>query len=91
LGDAVINAYLGTIRRRCDAKVTILATQFMDKLQWTSTQRQMAIQNADGAIVYSRVRRWTRHINIFDQKRIIVPINQGNVHWAMAWVDMTCP
>ncbi|EKX53713.1 hypothetical protein GUITHDRAFT_132787 [Guillardia theta CCMP2712] len=36
---------------------------------------------------YKNVRRWTKKINVFDCDKMIIPINQDNVHWFCACID----
>lgn len=36
---------------------------------------------------YTRVRRWTRKFDVFDYDMMLVPINQGNVHWTLGVIN----
>ncbi|XP_043275305.1 sentrin-specific protease 1-like [Venturia canescens] len=36
---------------------------------------------------YSAVRRWTKKVNIFEYRKVIIPIHMGN-HWCLAVIDI---
>lgn len=42
----------------------------------------------NGAYNFESVSRWTKKQNIFDCRRILIPINTGQWHWHLAVVDM---
>ena len=37
---------------------------------------------------YKGVRRWTKHVDVFSHKLLLVPINHNNTHWCLAVVDV---
>jgi hypothetical protein len=37
---------------------------------------------------YKGVRRWTKHVDIFSHKLLLIPINHNNTHWCLAVVDV---
>lgn len=37
---------------------------------------------------YSGVARWTKKINVFDCRALLIPVNYGNSHWAMAIIRL---
>lgn len=44
---------------------------------------------------YERVKGWTKasrlpagKSSLFDMKKLFIPINQGNIHWVLAVVDL---
>jgi len=42
----------------------------------------------NGTYSFDSVRRWTSHLDVFALDKVIIPINQGNVHWFLAVVDI---
>lgn len=36
---------------------------------------------------FTRVRRWTRKVDVFGFEKMVVPINQGNMHWSLCVVN----
>jgi sentrin-specific protease 1 len=37
---------------------------------------------------YAGVARWTKKINVFECKALLIPVNYGNTHWAMAIIRL---
>jgi len=77
LNDEVINFYLSLIVQRSKQypglpKVYAFNTFFLKSLK------------AGG---YSRVRRWTKNVDIFSYEILLVPVHLGN-HWCLAVIDL---
>ncbi|KAM6356285.1 sentrin-specific protease 2-like [Alca torda] len=75
LNDEVINFYMGLVMERSKKEgypsVHAFSSFFYEKL-------------ASGG--YKAVRRWTRHVDIFQKDIILVPINL-RLHWTLAVID----
>lgn len=77
LNDNIINYYISILEEKNELKdIKIFNTYFINKL----------IQN--GKYNYMNVRRWSRKIDIFKKDKILIPINQNNVHWTLILIDM---
>jgi len=81
LNDIVINSYLALISKRSKKypkrypKIHHMTSYFYSTLTRTNK------------FDYSRVRRWTSKIDIFDMDKILIPIHLGN-HWTMLVIQM---
>jgi Ulp1 family protease len=42
-----------------------------------------------GICSYDAVASWTKNVDVFKLKKILIPINVGNWHWIAAMVSMT--
>jgi Ulp1 family protease len=55
---------------------------------WTTLIRRTCDNSgrvvAEEGYCYERVARWTKNINVFECKALLIPINFGNTHWALA-------
>ena len=75
LNDSIMNVYLELIQERSSGddypSVHSLSTFFYPRLMESG---------------YSAVKRWTKHVNIFDCDFVCIPVHLGK-HWCMAIVD----
>ncbi|EDW04455.1 GH23254 [Drosophila grimshawi] len=77
LNDNVINLYLNLIVARSQ-KITLPRVYAMNTFFVPSLLKG-----------YKNVSRWTRHVDIFKEDMILVPVHVDNVHWCMAIIDMS--
>lgn len=38
---------------------------------------------------YSNIKRWTKKFNVFEKNKIFFPVNRGNSHWTLSYIDIT--
>ncbi|KAJ8602616.1 hypothetical protein CTAYLR_010197 [Chrysophaeum taylorii] len=74
LVDELINYYFNLLMQTFD-DVYCMNSFFMTKLLGTSYN-------------YQGVRRWTKRVDLFEKRAVLVPINVGNMHWTLLVVDM---
>ena len=58
-------------------KIRILNSFFLQRLY----------HDNENTYVYEKVKRWTRHYDVFNEDILITIHNQNNVHWAIVVVD----
>ncbi|XP_015119654.2 uncharacterized protein LOC107042917 [Diachasma alloeum] len=69
LNDVVINKYLSLLAKRSEGAVHVLNTFFYQNLLRS----------------YDNVSRWTKKVDIFSKKMLLIPIHSGN-HWCLCVV-----
>jgi len=74
LNDEIINAYTSLICKTYP-DVFIHNTFFYSRL-------------ASGGYRYDNVKRWTKRVRLNEYRKIVIPINFNNSHWACVVVDM---
>eukprot|EP00605_Chrysophyceae_sp_TOSAG23-4_P000671 GSChrysophyteH1.ASY1.ANO1.753.1 assembled CDS len=87
LNDEIINFYMQMLKERDDAlckqmnanNVMRKASHFFSSL---FLNRLLNI-GGSGKYEYNGVKRWTKKIDIFDMKRVFIPINIQNSHWTL--------
>ncbi|GJQ14138.1 hypothetical protein GpartN1_g5929.t1 [Galdieria partita] len=84
LNDEVINFYMSLLQERNER---IVADNSYPRCLFLSSFFFIKLLSG-GHYDYAAVRRWTRHINIFEYDKIIIPINIKNCHWILAVIDI---
>lgn len=96
LNDEIVNSYMELIFRRAEKsnmeaetsgekalpKIRCLSSFFYAKLFEKSRAQGCHVYD------YTRVRRWTRKFDIFAHDMVLVPINQHNMHWTLAVINL---
>jgi len=72
LNDVIILNYISLLVRNCEDTLIITTDT------WVDFKRKK----------YNTVMKWTKQNNLFDFKRIVIPINPNNNHWALFVVDI---
>ena len=68
-------------------KIELFSTQFYTRLISRSKLRGSCFDATESEINHINVCRWTKDINIFDGKKILLfPINEENFHWYLILV-----
>lgn len=75
LNDNIINIYL-----------QMLTTKHAGFYAHNSFFYQFLVR--DDQYEYSRVSRWTKNVNLFDYKKILVPIHVNENHWILIVIDL---
>lgn len=88
LNDELINFYMELLKQR-DA---ILCGQDPDrKPSWffhsLFIAKMLENENDTPTYKYSRVRRWTKKVDVFSKEKLFFPINLYNSHWVLAVVN----
>ena len=86
LNDEVVNFYMCLLQDRSKQNFTESHRNYSYRpLQMRSSHYFnsffMAKLLEDGIYNFSRIKKWTKKINVFEQERIFFPLNVGNVHW----------
>jgi len=93
LNDEVINFYFSLLAQRNDRlreekgwpKCHFMSTFFFSKLIGGSFAGEVAYN-------YANVKRWTKKVDVFSMDLLLIPVNLGNLHWALLTIDLakTC-
>ena len=85
LNDEIINYYIELMKKREEERggkrVYFQNTFFFARLY--------AYSKVKGKHEYdfTRVRRWTKKVDVFSYEKMIVPINQSNMHWSLCVIN----
>ncbi|KAJ1448349.1 hypothetical protein M885DRAFT_623520 [Pelagophyceae sp. CCMP2097] len=87
LVDEVFNFYMALLQdrdnHRCEADATAKPCHFFNSFFIPKPMGSDAQSYS-----YSRVRRWTKKVDLFAKRLFFAPVNVGNMHWCLAAVDM---
>ena len=94
LTDGTINVFLLALRALAEAALKRGAAAAHRHVWVHNTFFWAKLQGTTGKYGYAGVSSWTRKtrrnrgVDLFSYKRVLVPINRKNTHWALALIDM---
>eukprot|EP01062_Namystynia_karyoxenos_P075055 TRINITY_DN721_c0_g1_i1.p1 TRINITY_DN721_c0_g1~~TRINITY_DN721_c0_g1_i1.p1 ORF type:complete len:693 (+),score=197.43 TRINITY_DN721_c0_g1_i1:92-2080(+) len=92
LSGNVINYYNKLIEQRCrecpgGLKVRALSSQLYARMMKFGEKVPVTEQDNPERYDFSGVRRWTRRWDPFENDVLLIPVNRGRAHWALACLD----
>lgn len=89
--DTVVNAFFGMLRSDSNpssASCVFMPTYFYTKLSGPLPRNASRDPDDEAKQRYKLVKRWTSGVDTLGKEKIFIPVNLGNTHWILVYVDV---